>query len=89
MSSKPRSAKLLLVDCKETDFPPQLISLQCQVANTHLSDNPSLRGGWRVDVLKESAAYALRNTDRADVIVIAGGYILADAGIDGDCRTVL
>ena len=89
MSSKPRSAKLLLVDCKETDFPPQLISLQCKVANTHLSDNPSLRGGWRVDVLKESAAYALRNTDRADVIVIAGGYILADTGIDGDCRTVL
>ena len=89
MSSKPTSARLLLVDFKDTDFPPQLISLQCKVADTHSSDDPSLRSGRRVNVLKQSAAYALGNTDRADVIVKAGGYILASTGIDGDCRAVL
>ena len=89
MSSKPRSAKLLVLDFTTTDFPPQLTSLQCKVANKHPSDNPSLRGGRRVDVLEESADDALAKANRADVIVKAGGYTLADVGIDGECRTVV
>ena len=89
MSSKPRSAKLFVLDFKTTDFPPQLTSLKCKVASKRPSDNPSLRGGRRVDVLEESADDALTKTNRADVIVKAGGYTLADVGIDGECRTVV
>jgi len=78
-----------VLDFNTTDFPPQLTSLQCKVANKHPSDNPSLRGDRRVNVLKESADDALTKTNRADVIVKAGGYTLADVGIDGECCTVV
>jgi len=53
-----------------------------------MSDNLSLRGSRRVNVLKDSAAHALTNTNRADVIVKVGWYILADAGIDGECHAI-
>ena len=60
-----------------------------QSPDTHPSDNPSLCGSRRINVPKESAAYALGNTGRADGLLKPGGHILADTGIDGEWSAVL
>ena len=57
-----------------------------QVTNTHMSDSPPLRDSRGVNVLEKSAAHALTDTKRADVVVKICWYILADAGIDGECH---
>ena len=59
-----------------------------QSTNKHTSDTLHLRGGWRVNVLKESAANALIRTKSADVIVKAPRYVVADVGVDGDMFAV-
>lgn len=48
MSLKFSLAKLLLPgQFTKMDPPVQPVFLQCQIVNTHPSDNPSLRGGQR------------------------------------------
>ena len=56
----------------------------CAESQTRVSDNRSLRDGWRVNVLKESAVNALARMKSANIFVKPTGDVVADIGVDGD-----